>query len=66
MPAQSEAQRKFMGWVHACQTGQIDNCPPRVKKVAKTISKKAAKDFAVKESFDDKPITFKVFYEMFL
>ena len=45
MPAKSEKQQKFMGMVHQCQkTGKCAS--PKVKKVAKSMKKKDAKDFA--------------------
>jgi len=43
--AVSQAQQKFMGMVHAAQTGK-KAASPAVAKVAGTMSKKAAKDFA--------------------
>lgn len=43
--AVSTAQQKFMGMVHAAQKGDKP-ASPEVAKVAKTMSKKAAKDFA--------------------
>ena len=45
MPAQSKAQQKFMGMVHAAQKGEMK---PKgaVAKAAKSMSKKAATDFA--------------------
>jgi len=47
MPARSKRQRKFMGMVHAIQKGaDIGNASPAVKKAAKTMTKKAAKEFA--------------------
>jgi len=45
MPATTRKQRKFMGMVHAAQKGEKP-ASPEVAKVAKGISKKAAKDFA--------------------
>lgn len=45
--AVSKQQQKFMGMVHAMQKGEkIKGASPELKKVAKTMSKKAAKDFA--------------------
>lgn len=46
MPAQSKAQQRFMGMVHAAQKGELDNPSPEVAKVAKDMSDKDAKDFA--------------------
>jgi hypothetical protein len=45
MPAKSKAQQKFMGMVHAAQKGEKP-ASPEVAKVAKGMSKKAAKDYA--------------------
>ena len=45
MPAKSKAQQKFMGMVHAAQTGEKP-ASKAVAKVAKDMPKKAAKDFA--------------------
>jgi hypothetical protein len=45
--AVSKQQQKFMGMVHAMQKGEkIKGASPELKKVAKTMSKKDAKDFA--------------------
>ena len=45
--AVSKQQQKFMGMVHAMQKGKkIKGASPELKKVAKTMSKKDAKDFA--------------------
>lgn len=48
MPAQSKKQQQFMGMVHAVQTGKLDpnKVTNKVKKTAKGMTKKAAKDFA--------------------
>jgi Protein of unknwon function (DUF3008) len=46
MPAQSKAQQRFMGMVHAAQKGDMDNPSPEVKKAADSMSDKDAKDFA--------------------
>ena len=48
MPAQSKQQQKFMGMVHALQKGDMDpkDASPEVKKVAQSMKKKDAKDFA--------------------
>lgn len=73
MPSKSKKQQRLMGWVYACKTGKTKHCPKRIKKVAKSISKKAAHDFAkkrVKESvdeallLDETPLTFKRFLEL--
>ena len=45
--AVSKQQQKFMGMVHAMQTGdKVKGASPELKKVAKTMGKKDAKDFA--------------------
>ena len=45
MPAKSKKQQRFMGMVHQCQkTGKCAS--PEVEKVAGTIKKKDAEDFA--------------------
>jgi hypothetical protein len=46
MPAQSKAQQKFMGMVHAAQKGDMENPSPEVSKAADSMSDKDAKDFA--------------------
>lgn len=46
MPAQSKAQQRFMGMVHAAQKGDMENPSPEVEKAADSISDKDAKDFA--------------------
>ena len=46
MPAQSKAQQKFMGMVHAAQKGDMENPSPEVQKAADSMSDKDAKDFA--------------------
>ena len=48
MPAVSKAQQRFMGMVHGVQKGTIkpSDVSPEVRKVAKTMKKKDAKDFA--------------------
>ena len=48
MPAQSKQQQKFMGIVHGLQKGTIkpSDVSGAAKKVAKTMKKKSAKDFA--------------------
>ena len=45
MPAKSKAQQKFIGMVHAAQTGE-KAASPEVAAAAKSMSKKSAKDFA--------------------
>lgn len=45
MPAVSKAQQRFMGMVHAAQKGE-EPASPEVAKVADTMKKKSAKDFA--------------------
>jgi len=49
MPSTSKKQQRFMGMVHAAQTGKLKNPSTAVKKVAKTMKKKDAKDFASTE-----------------
>ena len=46
MPAKSKAQQKFFGMVRSYQTGDMKDASPAIKKVAKSISKKDAEDFA--------------------
>ena len=46
MPAQSKAQQKFMGMVHATQKGDMENPSSEVEKAADSMSNKDAKDFA--------------------
>jgi hypothetical protein len=48
MPAQSKAQQKFMGLVHALQKGDVDpsDVSKDVRDAASSMSKKSAKDFA--------------------
>lgn len=46
MPAQSKAQQRFMGMVHATQKGDMESPSPEVAKAADSMSDKDAKDFA--------------------
>jgi hypothetical protein len=46
MPAQSKAQQRFMGMVHAAQKGDLENPSKEVEKAADSMSDKDAKDFA--------------------
>jgi hypothetical protein len=46
MPAQSKAQQRFMGMVHAAQKGDMENPSKEVEKAADSMSDKDAKDFA--------------------
>jgi hypothetical protein len=46
MPAQSKAQQRFMGMVHAVQKGDMEAPSKEVEKAADSMSKKSAKDFA--------------------
>ena len=46
MPAQSKAQQRFMGMVHAAQKGELENPSKEVEKAADSMTDKAAKDFA--------------------
>jgi hypothetical protein len=46
MPAQSKAQQRFMGMVHAAQKGDMESPSPEVSKAADSMSDKDVKDFA--------------------
>ena len=47
MPAKSKKQQRFMGMVHALQTGKkVKGASAKLKKTARTMSPKAAKEFA--------------------
>ena len=46
MPAQSKAQQRFMGMVHAVQKGDMEAPSKEVDKAADSMTDKAAKDFA--------------------
>lgn len=46
MPATSKAQQRFIGMVHAVQTGKMKAPSSKVAEAAKSMSKKSAKDFA--------------------
>lgn len=46
MPATSKAQQRFMGMVHAVQSGKMKSPSSKVAMAAKSMSKKSAKDFA--------------------
>lgn len=46
MPAKSKAQQKLMGMVSAAQKGELKNPSAQVAKLAKTMTKKSATDFA--------------------
>jgi hypothetical protein len=46
MPAKSKAQQRFMGMVHSYNKGDMKDAPTSVKKAAKGMTKKSAKDFA--------------------
>ena len=46
MPAQSKAQQRFMGMVHAVQKGDMEAPSKEVEKAADSMSDKAAKDYA--------------------
>jgi hypothetical protein len=46
MPAQSKAQQRFMGMVHAVQKGDMKAPSKEVEKAADSMTDKAAKDFA--------------------
>jgi len=48
LPAKSKAQQRYMGMVHGVQKGTVEpgDVSPEVRKTAKTMKKKDAKDFA--------------------
>ena len=46
MPARSKAQQRFFALVRSYQDGDAKKVSPAIKKVAKSISKKDADDFA--------------------
>ena len=46
MPAQSKAQQRFMGMVHAVQKGDMEAPSKEVDKAADSMTKKDAKDYA--------------------
>jgi septum formation inhibitor MinC len=46
MPAQSKAQQRFMGMVHAVQKGDMQAPSKEVEKAADSMTKKDAKDYA--------------------
>lgn len=46
MPAQSKAQQRFMGMVHATQKGDMENPSPEVEKAADGMTAKDSKEFA--------------------
>lgn len=46
MPAKSKSQQRLFGMVHSYQKGELDNPSKEIKSIAKSISKKDAKDFA--------------------
>jgi hypothetical protein len=46
MPAQSKAQQRFMGMVHAVQKGDMEAPSKEVEKAADSMKKKDAKDYA--------------------
>ena len=46
MPAQSKAQQRFMGMVHAVQKGDMEAPSKEVEKAADSMTDKSAKDFA--------------------
>jgi hypothetical protein len=46
MPAQSKAQQRFMGMVHATQKGELENPSKEVEKAADSMSDADAKDYA--------------------
>lgn len=46
MPAKSKAQQRLMSMAYACKTGKSGYCPPKIKKLADSISTKDLSDFA--------------------
>jgi hypothetical protein len=46
MPAESKKQRRFMGMVHAVQTGEIAPPSAAVAEVARTMKPSDAREFA--------------------
>lgn len=44
--SESKAQRHLMGWVYACQKGEASSCPPRIKKIGKSMSSSETRKFA--------------------
>jgi len=46
MPAKSKSQQRLFGMVHAVQKGELKDASPKIKNIAKRISKKDAEDFA--------------------
>lgn len=52
MPSKSKSQQRLFGMVHAMKTGKLDTSDmpeelaDKVRTIAKTVSKKSAKDFA--------------------
>jgi hypothetical protein len=42
----SKSQQRLFGMVHAYQKGKLKNASPEVRKIAKSIKKSDAKDFA--------------------
>jgi hypothetical protein len=46
MPAQSKAQQRFMGMVHAVQKGDMEAPSKEVEKAADSMNDKDAKDYA--------------------
>lgn len=63
MPAKSKKQQKFFGMVHKCQkTGECAS--EKIKKIADSISKKDAKDFAATKH-EDLPEKKEVYFPTF-
>jgi len=46
MPSQSKSQQHLMGMVHAVQTGKMKSPSKKISKLAKSMTKKSAKEFA--------------------
>jgi len=44
--SESKAQRRLMGWVHACQKGEASSCPSRIEKIGKSMSSGETRKFA--------------------
>ncbi len=42
----SKSQQRLFGMVHAYQKGKLKNASPEIRKIAKSIKKSDAKDFA--------------------
>jgi hypothetical protein len=58
MPSTSKTQQRLFGWALACKTGESDNCPAKVKKLADSMSEKELEKYA-STSHEDLPETVK-------